>query len=115
MLARFVGHMVIDGFALWVAAQVVSGVHFDGNLVALAVLALIFGLLNTFIKPLVLLLTLPLTVITLGLFALVINALFLLLASAFSGSYSVDGFWPALVASVVISIISTVLNWFLPD
>jgi putative membrane protein len=114
MLARFIGHMVIDGFALWVAAQVVSGVHFDGNLAALAVLALIFGLVNTFIKPLLLLLTLPLTVITLGLFALVVNALMLLLASALSGSYNVDGFLPALIASIVISIISTILNWFLP-
>ena len=61
------------------------------------------------------LLTLPLTVLTLGLFALVVNAVMLLLTSALDASYKVDGFVPALLASVLISIVSTVLNWFIKD
>jgi putative membrane protein len=115
MVGRFVAHLVVNAFALWLAAQVISGVHFDGSLLSLAVLALIFGIVNTLIKPLVSLLTLPLTVVTLGLFALVINALMLLLTSALDTSYSIDGFIPALLASILISIVSTLLNWFIKD
>jgi len=115
IVGRLLAHLVVNAFALWLAAQVISGVHFDGNLLALAVLALIFGIVNTLIKPLVVLLTLPLTVLTLGLFALVINALMLLLTSALASSYSIDGFIPALLASILISIVSTVLNWFIKD
>jgi len=115
IVGRLLVHLVVNAFALWLAAQVISGVHFDGSLLALAVLALIFGIVNTLIKPLVVLLTLPLTVVTLGLFALVINALMLLLTSALASSYSVDGFIPALLASILISIVSTVLNWFIKD
>jgi putative membrane protein len=114
-IGRLVAQLVVNAFALWLAAQVINGVHFDGSLLALAVVALIFGIVNTLIKPLVRLLTLPLTVVTLGLFALVVNALMLLLTSVLDTSYSIDGFIPALLASILISIVSTVLNWFIKD
>jgi putative membrane protein len=114
-VARLISHLIINGIALWLAAQVITGIHFDGNLASLAVLALVFGVVNTLIKPVVRLLTLPLTMLTLGLFALVVNALMLLLTSALDTNYSVDGFIPALLASILISVVSTVLNWFIKD
>jgi putative membrane protein len=114
-VGRLISHLIINGIALWLAAQFITGVHFDGDLSSLAVLALVFGVVNTLIKPVVRLLTLPLTVLTLGLFALVVNALMLLLTSALDTSYSVDGFVPALLASLLISVVSTVLNWFIKD
>jgi putative membrane protein len=87
-----------------------DGIQFDGNLVALAIVALVFGIVNTIIKPILLILTLPLTILTLGLFALIVNALMLMLTGALTPSYSVDGFWSALWGSIIISVISTALN-----
>jgi putative membrane protein len=115
LAVRFVAHLIVNAIALWLAAEVISGVHFDGSLIALLGIALIFGIVNTLIKPLVKLFTLPLTVVTLGLFALVINAAMLLLTSALASSYSIDGLIPALLASILISVVSTVLNWFIKD
>jgi len=110
-MMRFISHILVNAFLLWIVAQLVPGIHFDGSIGALLLLGLIFGIVNAIIKPILLLLTPPLTIMTLGLFALVINALMLLLTSALSASYSVDGFFPALLGSIVISILSTVLNW----
>jgi putative membrane protein len=111
VVIRVIAHIIVNGFALWLAAEVISGIDFNGDLVALLLMTIVFGVVNALIKPLVLLLTLPLTIITLGLFALVINALMLLLTSALVPAYSIDGFWPALLGSLLISIVSTVLTW----
>jgi len=113
LLRRFVAHLIVNALAIWLVAQVVSGIHFDGNLIALLAVALIFAIVNTLIKPVVNLLTLPLTVLTLGLFALIVNALMLLLTGALAPSFSVDGLIPALIGGIVIGIVSTVLNWFI--
>jgi putative membrane protein len=115
MLGRLIAQLFVNGFALWLAAQVVSGIRFDGNLLALAVVAAIFGIVNTLIKPILFLLTLPLTILTLGLFALVVNALMLMLTDALSSSYTVDGFWAALLGSILISIVSTALNLLIKE
>jgi putative membrane protein len=109
-MMRVIGQILVNAFMLWVVAQVIPGIRFDGSIVALLILGLIFGIVNAIIKPIVLILTLPLTILTLGLFALVVNALMLMLTSAFSASYAVDGFWSALLGSIVISILSVVLN-----
>ena len=114
MVLWLLAKLAINSFALWLASQVVSGVTFTGTTLQLVGVALVFGIVNTLIKPLLFLLTLPVTVITLGLFALVINALMLLLTSALVGDYHVDGFVTALLASLLISMSSTVLNWFIP-
>ena len=114
VLIRLAAQLAVNAFALWAAAEVISGVHFDGNLVALLGVAVVFGVINWLIKPVLSLLTLPLTILSLGLFALVLNALLLLLTSALVPAYGVDGFWTALIAAILISIISTVLNWFIP-
>ena len=84
------------------------------------IVAIVFGLINAFVRPIVKLLTLPLTIVTLGLFALVINTLMLLLTSwldiglAFTGNL-IQNLVSAFFASIVISIVSTLLSWFLPD
>jgi putative membrane protein len=96
-LGRLVAHLIVNALAIWLVAQVVAGIHFNGDLIALVVVALIFAVVNTLIKPVVNLLTLPLTVLTLGLFALIVNALMLLLTGALAPSFSVDGFIPALI------------------
>jgi putative membrane protein len=106
--------IVVNAVLLWIAAYLVPGISFSGNLVGLLILGLIFGLINWLIKPILVLVTLPLTLLTLGLFALVLNALLLLLTSALSPDYAVAGFFPALLGSILISLLSTVLNRFVP-
>ena len=114
-MARFLAQIVLNGFVLWLAAAVVPGIHFLGGVVELLVLGLIFGLVNGLLKPVLQLLALPFTILTLGLFALVVNAAMLGLTSALSPAYAIDGFIPAFLGSILISISSTVLNRFLPD
>ena len=110
---------VINAVALWVAASVVPGVHNDGGWEVLFVVALIFGLVNALIRPLLTLLTCPLIILTLGLFTLVINAVMLWLASwlgrqAGLGFY-VEGPWAAFLGALVVSIVSWVLSVFVRD
>jgi putative membrane protein len=76
------------------------------TLLGAVVLAVVLGLLRMFVKPLVVLLTLPLTILTLGLFMLVVNALLVMLAAYIVPGFVVDGFWPALFFSVVVSLIN---------
>ncbi len=105
---------IINAIALAIAATFVSGIHVDGGWLVLALVALIFGLVNALIRPVVTLLTCPLIILTLGLFTLVINAVMLLLASWIAGllgiGFSVEGFGPAFWGGLVISIVSFVLS-----
>lgn len=114
-VGRLILRIVINAIALWVAANFVSGFNIGGGLVGLLVVAVIFGLVNALIRPIVRLLALPLTILTLGLFTLVINALMLILVGWISGDLQISGFWPALLAGIVVSIVSTVLSWILSD
>ncbi|WP_297986202.1 phage holin family protein [uncultured Chryseobacterium sp.] len=88
---------------------VLSGVHFDGFSTAL-VFAIVLGVLNLIVTPILKLLGLPLTIITLGLFSLVINALVILLADYFVDGMNIDGFWWALIFSILLSVITSLLN-----
>lgn len=110
---------IINAVALGVAATFISGIHVDGGWQVLAVAALIFGLVNALIRPLVTLLTCPLIILTLGLFTLVVNAGMLLLASWLAGltgvGFVVDGFWAAFWGGLIISIVSAVLTLVLKD
>ena len=94
--------LLINAAALWVATRLVSGITYTGDGVSLLGVALVFGVLNVLIKPILFLLSLPFLIVTLGLFTLVLNALMLLLTSARptrSASASRDGFWPAFSAA----------------
>ena len=110
-LRPFLLHWGITSMALWVASHVFRGVRFEG-LSSLLVSALLLGLANAIVKPLLIVLTLPLTFITFGLFLLVINALMILLVSALVKGFQVSSFWTAFFASVFVSVISFVLEVF---
>ena len=117
---KLILRILINAFAIWFAAMLLDGFNFTGSFINLLVVAIVFGLVNGLIRPIVKLLTLPLTVITLGLFALVINTLMLILTVWLSDALSLTGglftnFFIAFAAAIIISIVSKVLSWFLPD
>jgi len=117
---KFILRIFVNGVAIWVASLVLDGLNFQGNLGSLIVVGLIFGLVNALIRPVVKLLTLPITLLTLGLFALVINALMLILTAVLSTSLELAGnffevFITALLGAIVISLVSMLLSWILPD
>lgn len=93
------------------ASYILPGVHVE-NFTAALVTAVVLGIINLFIKPLLLLLTLPITIITFGLFALVLNALMIILASNIVPGFTVDGFWWAVIFSIVLSLINSFVNHF---
>ena len=121
---RLILRLLVNAAALAVATFLLSGISLtapttQGRVVTLLVVALIFGVLNAVVRPLFKLVTLPLLLLTLGLFLLVINALMLLLtswvASRIGIGWYVDGFWTALLGSIIVSVVSFVLNAFLPE
>ncbi len=95
--------------ALWASTYLFKGIHFD-SFAALLVSALVLGLANSIIKPLLVILTLPLTVFSFGLFLLVINGLVLMLVSSLVNGFSLNGFWTAVFASIFISLVTMVIN-----
>jgi putative membrane protein len=117
---KIILRIIINAVALWVTALVVPGIVLTGNVIDLLIVAVIFGLINALVRPIVKLLMLPITAITLGLFTLAINALMLLLTGWLSAGLTIEGgvitgFLTALLGSIMISIVSTVLSWFLRD
>ena len=110
-LTPFLLHWAITAFGLWVAAHVFKGMRFDSG-GALALAALLLGLANAVVRPLLVVLTLPLTLLTFGLFLLVINALMLMLVARLVRGFHLDGFWTAFWASLFMSLLSLVLGAF---
>jgi len=111
---------LINGVALYVAAELVPGIYADGGWQVLVLMAVIFGLVNALVRPILKFLTCPLIMLTLGLFTLVINALMLQLASWLGRQlglgFYVAGFWPAAVlGALVISVVSFILTMLLVD
>ena len=110
----FVVRLLINAAALWVATQIVPGVGYSGGWIAFLGVALIFGVVNTFIGFVAKLLTFPLIIVTLGLFIFVINGLMLWLTSAVSGAlglgFEIAGFWAAFWGALVVTIVSTLLS-----
>jgi putative membrane protein len=111
---RFIIRLLVNAVALWVATWLVPGVTYSGGVLPLLGVALVFGVVNAFIRPVAKILTFPLIIITLGIFALVINGLMLWLTSALSSSlglgFHVSGFWAAFWGGLVVSVISTILS-----
>jgi putative membrane protein len=106
---KLVANLLIRMFILLLTTTIVPGFHINSYITAFWV-AIVLAILNTLLKPVLVLLTLPITILTLGLFALIINALLLLLASSFVKGFQIDSFMTALVAAIVISILSAILN-----
>jgi putative membrane protein len=111
--------LVVNAIALWVAVQLVPGITYEGGPVTLLLVALIFGVVNALVRPLLTVLTCPLIVVTLGLFVLVINSILLALTAwisrLFDLGFFIDGFWVAFLGALVISIVSAILSMFVAD
>ncbi len=121
MFMKIIIGILITAAALWLTTAVVPGIRIESSLTSFLIVAVVFGLVNVFVRPVVRLLSLPVTIITLGLFTFVINALMLMLTAWFVGNaMSIEGAgiaklgW-ALIGSVVISIATMVLGWIMPD
>jgi putative membrane protein len=121
---RFIVRLLAGAVALAVAAWLIDGISVgpgttDERVLTLLAVALIFGLVNAIVRPIARLISLPLLILTLGLFTFVVNALMLMLTAwigdQFDLAFEVDGFWSALLGAVVISVVTFVINVLLPD
>lgn len=101
--------LLVNAIALIVTAYLVPGFHV-GSFQAAILAAIVLGVINTFIKPVLVILTAPLTFLTLGLFAFVVNAIVLKLASAVVPGLTIDGWWAAILGAIVLSVVSTALS-----
>lgn len=111
-MRNFILRVIIYAVGIPLVAEIVPGIHVaNDTLGTLLIIGLVFGIINAILKPLITLLTCPLVIISLGLFVLVINAVVLLVtASLIPARLQIDGFWPAFVGGIVMSIISMVLE-----
>lgn len=105
----FIIQLLLTALAAFLAAKLTPGVNITSYWTAI-LLAIVLALLDTFVKPILQFISIPVTVLTLGLFLLVINALIILLASWIIDSFQVDGFWSALLYSIIFSVISWILG-----
>jgi putative membrane protein len=108
----FLLRLLVVALGLWLASELVPGIQVHGFGTLLGA-ALLLGIVNAVVRPVVLLLTLPFTVLTLGLFLLVINAAMLGLVAALFDNLTIAGFWPALFGSIVVSITGWFASWFI--
>ena len=111
---NFLIRLLISGIIAYVLSKILSGVHISDIGTAI-IFALVLACLNAIIKPILVLLTLPITVVTLGLFLFVINALIILLADKILDGIRIDGFWWALLFSIILSVFSSALNTAFAD
>ena len=110
-MAGFLLRLAISAFGLWLASLIVPGVTIRGNGTLVAA-AFLLGLVNALVRPLVVVLTLPITIVTLGLFLLVINAAMLGLVAALLAQFELGGFLPAVGGSIVVSLTAWVASWY---
>lgn len=108
-IVPFLIHWAITAVSLWIASKLFKGLKFESG-GALVISALLLGFANAIVRPLLVVLTLPLTLVTFGLFLLVINALMLLLVAALVKGFRISGFWTAFFASIFVSVLSLVFG-----
>jgi putative membrane protein len=111
-IIEFLAHWGITALSLWIAGFIFHGISFSSKQ-SLLISALLLGLANAIIRPVVILLTIPLTIFTFGFFLLVINALMMLLVSSVVSGFKVSGFWTAFFASIFIAILSFFVGLFI--
>ncbi len=118
-MTKFILRWAINAVAIFLAIRFVPGIHLQSGWVSVIWLALIFGLVNAFVRPLLKLLTCPLIILTLGLFTLLINTFLLWLTGQigqfFGIGITMDGFWPAFLGGVVVTVVSVFLTLILKD
>jgi len=111
---KFLIQIIISAISVFVTSYILPGIKIDGFSTALVV-AIVLAILNVFLKPILILFSIPVTIFTLGLFLLVINALLILIASKLVSGFQVNGFWSALVFSIVLSVINAILGGWSSD
>jgi putative membrane protein len=111
---HFLLRLLINGIVFYLIAMYVPGIHTNG-FGAAVLAAFIFGIVNAIVRPIVLLLTLPLTIVTLGLFIIIVNALMFWLATWIAPGFKVDGFTPALIGGIIMMIVGIVTNHLLKE
>jgi len=109
---NFLIKVIITAVAVFVADYFMDSVQLSPDLKTTIIVALVLAALNTFVKPILVMLTIPITIITLGLFLLIINAIIVKLADYFIAGFSVDGWLSAIIFSLIVSIVSYILNMF---
>jgi putative membrane protein len=116
---NFLVRLVINAIALWLATRLIDGISFDGEMIFLLVVALIFGVVNAIVKPILIFLTLPFLIVTLGLFLLVLNGAMVWLTGAISDAadlgFHVSGFRAAFLGGLVVSVVSFLLSLMVGD
>ena len=110
MLLGIIIRWVLNALVLYLISLIVPGVYFQSFFTAMIVV-IVLGIINAVIKPILVLLTLPINLLTLGLFTLVINGLMFWLTSVIVKGFTVTGFWPAFEAALILSIVSMLLSW----
>jgi putative membrane protein len=115
----FLIRLLVNAAALWVATRLVPGVGYDGGVMPFLGVALVFGVVNAFLRPVAKILAFPLIIVTLGIFSLVINGLMLWLTSSLSSAlglgFHVSGFWPAFWGGLVVSLVSMILSMLVAE
>src|SRR5688572_4851845 len=114
MLLRFLIRALIAAVGLWLAAALIKGVDYD-SIVTLAIAAVLLGVVNAFVRPVVTVLTLPITILTLGLFLLVVNAAMIGLVALLLPGFTVTGLIPGVLAAIVTGIVSWIGQAITPD
>jgi putative membrane protein len=112
MIVRFILRALVAAIGLWIASHFIHGIEVHG-IKSLIAAAILLGIVNAFIRPIVFLLTLPFTLITFGLFLLVINAAMLEVVAFFLHGFRVDSFWAAILGSIVVSLVGWIGSWFI--
>ena len=110
-MKRFIIHLLVIAVALWVTAYILPGVQVT-SWQALAIASLVLGFVNAIIRPILVLLTLPITILTLGLFYLLVNGFTFLLASWIVPGFEVTTYWWAVLGALIVGIISWFIGWF---
>jgi putative membrane protein len=105
MILKFILRALVAAFGLWLSAQLVNGVAYD-TLTTLVIAAVLLGIVNALVRPVVFVLTLPITIVTLGLFILVVNAAMIGLVAMFLKGFTVDGLIPGILAAIVTGVVS---------
>jgi putative membrane protein len=112
---RFIVKLLVTALAVWVAAYVLPGVHLENDAKTIIIVALVLALLNAIVKPILIILTIPVTIVTLGLFLLVINALMVVWTTKLVDGFKVDGWLTAVFFSLIVSVVSYILHSIAKD
>ena len=111
---KFLIRFLVTAILVMLIAHFMNSVHV-ADFVTSLIVALVLGLLNVFVRPILVLLTFPVTIVTLGLFLLIINAVIIVLCTHIVGGFSVDSFWTAIIFSIVLSILQSIMNKIIGD